>query len=230
MKKLTILGLFLISLKSMGVGKVKTEDEFRTVVKRFNEFWQPRVKAEMGKDLIVEALWNEERANAHATRDREYNLVIKVNGGMARAQGMDEDGLVFILCHELGHHLGGAPKKKRGNTDIDSWSSAEGQADYFAANECLPEMFKGDDKKLSDVEIISPFCQEDEVCERILKTGVTIGNVFAILKNTDGPSIHHHSQVQVSETNLGHPDVQCRLDTIKNGALGEERPECWFRD
>lgn len=45
-----------------------------------------------------------------------------------------------MLCHELGHHLGGAPFKP----DI-SWMSTEGQADYFSGSTCLKKIWRDED-------------------------------------------------------------------------------------
>ncbi len=50
------------------------------------------------------------------------------------------DGLAMVACHEIGHFLGGEPKKLRGRSNKKSWSSAEGQADYYAAR-CLEVYF-----------------------------------------------------------------------------------------
>ena len=46
------------------------------------------------------------------------------------------DGLTAVICHEVGHHLGGFAFK----TSIlgDNWAATEGQSDYFAAHRCLP--------------------------------------------------------------------------------------------
>lgn len=231
MKKITTITFLLISLKSFSAQRIEDQKQFEEVIKRFTKIWSSKVESDYGKKLIVEHDWNNTRVNASATRDRDYNFVIKVSGAMAKQKGMDEDALLFILCHELGHHLGGAPKKKRGESDIDSWSSAEGQADYFAAKECLPIVYDedGDDKKNVDDKVIEQLCEE-ELCERILETGLKVSMVFAEIKHSEFPSLLKTSNIQVSQTNLSHPDVQCRLDTIKNGALGNERPECWFRD
>src|SRR5690606_13527496 len=134
----TTITFLLFSLKSFSAQEIEDQKQFEEVIKRFTKIWSSKVESDYGKKLIVEHDWNNTRVNASATRDRDFNFVIKVSGAMAKQKGMDEDALLFILCHELGHHLGGAPKKKRGESDIDSWSSAEGQADYFAAKECLP--------------------------------------------------------------------------------------------
>lgn len=231
MKKMATITFLLVSLKSFGLEKIRNEGDLKKVVERFSKIWSPEIEKSYAKKLIVEYDWNNSRSNASATRDRDLNFVIKINGALAKEEGMDEDALLFILCHELGHHLGGSPKKKRGQTDIDSWSSAEGQADYFAAKECLPKVFdeEVDDKYIVEDLTIEKLCDE-KICERILDTGLKVSKVFAQIKHSEWPSLEKESSVQVTQTYLSHPDVQCRLDTIKNGALGSERPDCWFKD
>ena len=100
------------------------------------------LKSEYGKTLTFEDSWDNDRVNAYCTRDLNDNPVVKVMGGMARHPEMTEDALLLIVCHELGHYMGGTPKAPRGNSEKLSWSSIEGQADYFATAKCLPKIFK----------------------------------------------------------------------------------------
>ena len=53
------------------------------------------------------------------------------------------DGMALVACHEMGHHMGGAPK-------IDgwygsSWATNEGGADYYGTLKCARRFFAGDD-------------------------------------------------------------------------------------
>jgi Zn-dependent protease with chaperone function len=52
-------------------------------------------------------------------------------GGLARDPLVTKDGFSAVICHEIGHHIAGAPRKGF------SWASNEGQADYFATTKCL---------------------------------------------------------------------------------------------
>lgn len=40
---------------------------------------------------------------------------------------MTRDGLALVICHELGHHFGGAPKS---TVPLKKWNSYKGQVDY----------------------------------------------------------------------------------------------------
>ncbi len=215
-----------IAFKSVFSNEI-TEFKANQMSKRFIESWGSIVEKEFKKKLIINIDWKNDRVNAHATRDKKKNLIINLLGGMVRHPEMTEDSLLFILCHELGHHLGGAPKKFRGRSNKRGWSSIEGQADYFAASKCLPKIFanKKETKILEKIEnyreldFDSSPCKTDQ-CQRIILSGLAVGKVFASLREDwSSPSIIHPSPVEVVETSQKHPDPQCRLDTIIAGAL-----------
>ncbi|MDD0854304.1 hypothetical protein HBN50_14420 [Halobacteriovorax sp. GB3] len=212
-----------------------SEFEFNQIIDRFTKVWSPFIKKNFGKKLIVEGRWTEAKVNAHATRDQKKNPVIVLLGGMARHPEMTKDGLVFILCHELGHHLGGAPKKFRGGSNKRSWSSAEGQADYFAATKCMRKVFENHFETpflpmyYSDEEVRSTerFCMDEE-CKKTLLAGLSVSRVFSSLRmGSVEPSLIIRNGQSVGQTNYKHPDPQCRLETVISGAqcdLGIEYP------
>lgn len=198
------------------------------IIERFKSVMQPTVTKRLKKTLKIELDWENPKVNASATRDESNNPVIVLLGGMARHPEMTPDGLLGILCHELGHHLGGAPKKKRGRSDKRSWSSAEGQADYFAANKCLNIFFNSpsetvnldalSDKK--EVDFAESRCGNDPICTRTALAGLSMAKVFASLKDFyRNPSLERNDHTTVWETTFGHPKPQCRLDTILAGAV-----------
>ncbi len=242
-----------------------TEMRVEQQIQHFTKVMKPEVKRLTGKDLKVQLDWGNPRVNASATRDDENNPVLILLGGMARHPQLTYDGLYGILCHELGHYLGGAPKKKRGRSDKLSWSSAEGQADYYATSKCLPLIFKKPLKSINpndvaekkEVDLAFEICQGDTDCIRMGLASLSMARVFASLKNYyDLPSLDLQDSFNVWETELGHPQPQCRLDTMKAGILcsvspmapfdnkdpsvgacysfkdlaGDgERPRCWFQ-
>jgi hypothetical protein len=143
------------------------------------------------------------------------------------------DVLSVILCHEVGHFLGGAPKQLRGNSGLRSWSSAEGEADYFAGAKCVSHVLGeppgGDPRSRAHAASLAATLLYSDV------TGFT------------KPSLDSHDGSVAPETILnGYPAIQCRLDTIVDGLacpipdtepLDDEdpsisacgRPACWFR-
>ena len=95
--------------------------------------------------------------------------------------GMSKDVLNLVLCHELGHFDGGLPKKFRGYSQMLSWSSAEGQADYFSTSVCFREVIESEapgptnsapsyEAELSPSQI----CKTDKVCSRMLVAGFQV--------------------------------------------------------
>ncbi len=213
------------------------EFQANQIIENFKRVISPSVLRQTGKKLIINLDWENPKVNASATRDDDNNLVIVIFGGMVRHPDLTSDGLNTILCHELGHHLGGAPKKFRGYSEKRSWSSAEGQADYYAASKCLPFIFnqsisspKMDDlastKELNEVDIS---CGSDMTCSRILLAGYSVAKVFASLKDfLEEPSLAVKDRRVVWETDMGHPKPQCRLDTIRSGALCAVSPNLPF--
>src|SRR5690606_4595293 len=93
-----------------------------------------------GKKLIINLDWADKNINAYASLDMEDNPIINITGGMLTHPEMTSDAIGLIICHELGHFYGGSPKKLRGRSTKRSWSSAEGQADYFATAHCMKKL------------------------------------------------------------------------------------------
>ncbi len=213
------------------------EFQANQIIENFKRIISADVRRQMGKELIINLDWENPKVNASATLDDHDNPVIILFGGMVRHPDLSPDGLYTILCHELGHHLGGAPKKFRGYSEKRSWSSAEGQSDYYAATKCLPFIFHqsisspkmdelADTKELSAAEVS---CGNDVTCSRILLAGYSVAKVFASLKTyLDEPSLAVKDERVVWETDMNHPKPQCRLDTIKSGALCSVSPNLPF--
>ena len=60
----------------------------------------------------------------------ENNFRLMILGGTTRIKGLTPDAYAAVICHELGHVIGGSPFQ---TIAFAEWSSAEGQADFFAA-------------------------------------------------------------------------------------------------
>jgi hypothetical protein len=208
--------------------KAMTEKEFDDLITWFYKKYAPKVK-KLGGELVVEKDWDEEIAHASARREKDQ-WIIRILGGMARHPMITKDALVLTLCHELGHHLGGAPKKK--DLFTTSWSSIEGQADYWASVKCFPELFEEEDnvkflsgQKVS--QIVKTRCEKSHLDQR--KTALCIRGALAGLSVA---RFYNRSQEEtlplkfetpdknlVKKTNFNHPAPQCRLDTHFQGAL-----------
>ncbi|MBI3505177.1 MAG: hypothetical protein HY059_10065 [Proteobacteria bacterium] len=199
-----------------------SEEQFNRVIDEVEAVYKPIVAAAGGR-LVVNRLWNDNRVNASAQRNGG-TWVVNMFGGLARHAATTQDGFALVVCHELGHHLGGAPKKIVGN----HWSSMEGQADYYANLKCLRQVYgsEGSDdftRKAAGEPAMSAACRsawsdasERALCERMSAAGLSLASVLnrggAVRFDTPDRGV-------VSQSDERHPRGQCRLDTYFQAAL-----------
>lgn len=269
MFKIIFLVLFFVSLSSVACdeGMFKkntfssstnslTEKQFREVLMDFQKTFSPEVKKKHKSELLVYGQWASDSINAYAERDMDA-WIITLYGGLARHKHLTLDGLKLILCHELGHHLGGAPKK-----GTNKWSSAEGQADYFSTMKCLRKWWKEETWEVQEVPAsVKQECAhsyheslDQRLCHRMSLAGKSVASMFQDLHQEVPVDFETPDQMRVITTNTQHSEAQCRLDTFFQGALcpvSEEvdfiyadqttgachvalgdsrgvRPQCWF--
>lgn len=163
----------------------------------------------------------EHRASASRQEDRYGTLaIISVTGGIARDPAITRDAFALIVCHEIGHHLAGPPQR--------AGFSAEGQADYFAASECLRRLLpllpensmESVPKRLkTDCHGAYPDAEEGRLCLRIAVAGRALGGYFAARRGTRNPDLLARDPRTVEQTRFLSASPQCRLDTYRAGAL-----------
>lgn len=204
-----------------------TEAQFNSVIDKLEEIYAPIVTS-MGARLTINRKWTDATVNANATRLGGW--IVNMYGGLARHPSITEDGFALVLCHELGHHLGGAPKV--GNL-FNKWASNEGQSDYFATLKCLRKAFLNDNnnsvvRKLNAPRLLVDSCnkawssREDRaICVRSGMAGVSVAGLFAALRNQPEGKFETPDTRVVSRTDDSHPAHQCRLDTYLQGAICE---------
>lgn len=218
-----------VGVKAMGG---ITEAQFNKVIDRVGSLYS-NVVAQLGGTLTFERNWTDGTVNAYAHRDEETGKIwyVSMFGGLARHPQMTEEGFAVVVCHELGHHLGGFPKKKDASGAV-RWASNEGQADYFSTLKCLRNYFRGMDNqavvaKLKVPALVTKNCQmsfsnaeEIAVCQRSAMAGQVLGNFFKVLMGTKTDvSFATPDKAVVSTTFDNHPAAQCRLDTYFQGSL-----------
>lgn len=142
----------------------------------------------MPGQLVVNYRWTDNIVNASAQQIGN-KWVLNMYGGLARA--VSQDGFALVVCHELGHHMGGYPYYEG-----DTWAASEGQADYWATQVCARKM--GWDN------------------QRIVQASIDLakllaGGQSAVDVNTPDPR-------KVTTTYTSHPNAQCRLDTYYQGS------------
>ncbi|MBH48369.1 MAG: hypothetical protein CME71_09400 [Halobacteriovorax sp.] len=194
------------SIKVRSFNKSALSLELRLL--EFEQVFSPVVKAQANWDLRVKIRREEMTFNAYATFSDDNEALILVNNGLLAHSEMNVKLLDLFLCHELGHLLGGAPKIIRRNGKT-SWSSVEGQSDYYASSVCMPILGH------ANSEVI-------EISYQMVK-------IFAELRGARNlPSLEAKDESTVSKTIQGHPNLQCRLDTLMAGLNLFDRPRCWY--
>lgn len=210
-----------------GTGGI-SKAEFAVILDKTYKIYAPLI-SKMGSTLKVVNYWSDGRVNASSSRSGNI-LYVFMFGGLARHDAINYEAMVLATCHELGHHLGGFPKKA--STGL-TWSTAEGGSDYFASLKCMRKYFATEDnaailkKKAGELD---PFavsrCQQaftttkDRlICMRSSLGAQSMANFFA----STGPGFMYKfntpSTYKPSATIMGYPNDQCRLDTYFAGML-----------
>lgn len=185
-----------------------------------------------GASLKIERNWSDGTVNAYAYRDEndESIWIISMFGGFARHKAITYDGFASVACHEIGHHVGGAPVYK------GDWASVEGQSDYYATVKCLKRLFEKDDnlKVISTMKldsIVVNTCntehaskQDRALCIRVAMAGVSLAGVLQSLEGGVLPKVGTPTKSIVRKTIETHPRAQCRLDTYFQGSLCRQSP------
>jgi hypothetical protein len=203
-----------------------TEVEFNQVIDRVYEAMEPSVRLH-GGTLDVSRLWKDSTVNAKSTQLFGRWQVL-MYGGLARRPEMNQDGFTLVMCHEMGHHLGGFPFI--GNF-IGRWAASEGQADYFATQVCARKVW-GDAKaenaksRFDVAPAVKAKCDqtwatqdEQNLCYRISGGARALAMLLNTLKKGSNPDFSTPDTSVVTKTNTSYPSVQCRLDTYFNGSL-----------
>ncbi len=163
-------------------------------------------------DVMKPSAWTQEAGDVH------------LNGGLLKHPKLTDDLLRLILCHEVGHHLGGHPK-----VDWLEWSSIEHQADYFAGTKCMRELLADDlvlvdlagvpSKVVEDCSAQHKATHERNVCVRTILAGFA----FVDLYKKDSPlSMTEKEKTVAPNTNRGLVNLttsQCRFDNFYQSAL-----------
>ncbi|WP_133566619.1 hypothetical protein [Bacteriovorax stolpii] len=187
----------------------------------------------------IEFTIQEDITAAASARHDFDKLTVVINTGLLNSSRLTPDSFRMILCHELGHLFGGAPRKNvppewDGPVGSDGMSlmSSEGQADYYASSACFKRILTLE-KHSSKIDLkragpaLKKKCQviakkegkDFEICLRSALAGLDFLNLVR-----DFPISCEHEDKTVAKELIRdfYPDRQCRLDTIINGTLCSE--------
>jgi hypothetical protein len=219
----------LIPVGAKSVGEV-TETKFNAILDKVEAIYAPVIEAK-GKKLQVIRKWKDATVNAYAQQTGNV-WKISMFGGLARHDAITADAFALVACHELGHHLGGFPKKR--SIWSSSWASNEGQSDYWGNMKCLRKYMEKDDNTAIVAQMTIPSeatkrCQANfnnaddlAMCQRGAMAGLSLGNLFKALRRlTTDLKFDTPDRSVATATNHNHPAPQCRLDTYFAGALCE---------
>jgi hypothetical protein len=212
-----------------------TQEQFNSVLDKVTALYEPVIE-EKGKKLQVIRKWDDGTVNAYAQQTGNV-WKISMFGGLARHNTITADAFAMVACHELGHHLGGSPKKK--SFWSASWASNEGQSDYWGAMKCMRDFIETDDnvKIMKDVSVPSYAVEKcaavygqsitaNAACQRVAMAGLSLGNLFRALRNLETPLKFDTPDANtVRRTSDSHPAPQCRLDTYFHGGLCDKGSE-----
>lgn len=206
--------------------------------------------------LLINKNWENDKINASADRVNG-SFLINIYGGLARYKPLTTDGFAMVLCHEIGHLIGGAPVMTSKNK-----ISSEGQADYFSTSKCFKTFAKNFPRNINE-SIVSHLayrkCQsiydkkiDQDICLRSSLAQESVAKTITLLDNE-----HNVPEITTPDTSVvestifdGYPSNQCRIDTLFSGSLCDvsekimfsfhdhnvgactndvaNRPSCWF--
>jgi len=200
-----------------------SQAQFNAVVDRVEKFYKPLVKQTFGAKLTINRRWTDNTVNADASQPSDTNWQVNMYGGLARRPEVTEDGFAMVLCHEVGHHLGGFPF-------VQDWAADEGQSDTFATGACAFEIFADSPALSLRATIALPEKQKGlcdkhhseqngrDICYRSMVAGKSLADLLAALGRTKA-NFETPDTTVVDTTAHSHPNAQCRLDTYLASAL-----------
>jgi hypothetical protein len=170
---------------------------------------------------------------------------VQVSWTLSTAWTVDEDTYLGIICHELGHHMGGSTGSKPEKIGI----SSEGQADHFSSHICLERVLE--DKPISieteDDQYFYNRCLESHhnladarKCYRIGKVGQNISlwgrNISSLKKDQISfRKVLNTGAEDLSDTVANHPGPSCTTAIFATGGLCSSRDRasckrhgCWY--
>ncbi len=223
------------------LSKTETETKnqiFENLRHEFIQTYSETVKAKHQINLVIKL--DDEVKNYFGGMSSDHEkMEIQMGSEFHLQEGVTIELYAFILCHELGHLLGGAPFSDHTETHIRRHSN-EMQSDYWAAKVCLPHFLtKMPSKKnllenLDNTNIVSVSkeCQGQQMCIRVIDAGFDFFKYLKIMYKEYQvefkiPKIETPEAPAEKDTKSKYPSFQCRLDTIVSGALGNEKPLCW---
>lgn len=214
-----------------------SQSEYEEAVKLAEKVYTP-IFEQNGMSLKIYAQWDSAEERTYTTKKGEVRSIYLM-GGHARRKYMSRDAYLSIICHEIGHHLGGFPKKEK-----PVWSSAEGQADYYSTLKCLRNIFAYENANelkfnlkslpksvVSNCQKQFPDKKDQNICLRSAKASQDYGRMLKHRWEEEKPlSLLTPDRQVVTEMIFSYPSRQCRVDTKYQGSLCNRPVDSDVRD
>lgn len=217
-------GYFYLPAGSANVSNV-TEKDYLELITDFQARYGARVLEKTGKPLLIPNEWDSPYFAAFAI-PRDTHFQVSLWGGTVRAPGFVKPLIAAILCHEIGHILGGEPLQTIPGSE---WASTEGQSDFFAAKTCLPEFFSRHPELIGEVDPkIQKMCDGNEACQKTAQAGWLLVNLFQKYSYHEYVPVSLDVKAEPAKELIrnSYPSDQCRLDTFIQGALCQSGSQC----
>jgi hypothetical protein len=205
-----------------------TQEDFNSRIAQLQKTYEGAVSRFGGK-LSIEGSWNNEKIVAQAAQ-MFGTWKIQFSGGLARRPELTGDGMTLIICHEMGHLIGGFPFAG-GNPFVGTGMANEGEADYFSTHVCAKKLWGPESVRNAEFrQTVSRFAKEkcdqvystqseQDLCYRSAVGAESVIATMAGLKNEPMAQFETPDPAVVTATNPNHPATQCRMDTTFQGAI-----------
>lgn len=208
------------SMKSAFYGRADaTEENFNRIIDDITGLYKEPLSRYSGF-LQIKRDWESGTDNAYAMSFLGYWRLM-FYGSLFRNPLMTDDAFALVVCHEIGHLLGGAPYYNGPGR-----SSVEGQADFWATSVCFKKymtiapartLFKVDDRLRDRCDLQYIAVQDREICYRTAQASMDIASFFN--GNAKRDLLSSSEPLTEKTTYQGHPIARCRLDTYLAGSF-----------
>lgn len=197
----------------------KTEERFNEIISQVTSLYTSEFNR-LNINFKVEKDFKDPTLNAFAKKDGR-NWTVNFFGGLYKSSVVTDDGFALVICHEIGHLIGGAPFY------YASSNSSEGQADFWATSVCMKKYaaefqktagLKNARAKMRCDQHYNEF-EEKNICYRTANAAESLATFFARANMTSRPDFDKNNYSKLNYTNDKHPEAQCRLDTYIAGSL-----------
>lgn len=182
------------------------------------------------KNLTIDYLSDEHDITQTNTTISSKSWKMKLSAGLLQnTVSLSEDAVTLLICHEMGHFLGGYPFFDDMMAEREFPSASEGQADYYATQVCARELWQNEDNREYKKQVLTyakTKCDqawendnEKELCYRIAVALDNLKDLLSEISQTQVALETPDPHVSNYTINWAYPKTQCRLDTFFAGSL-----------